>query len=167
MGFFIPAAIALGTTGLGLQMKGAHEAGKAAEAQAKSQDAWQEYNAKIAEREAKETQETAAFEEKKQRKAGERLKARRRTQAGQTGILPIDSFEEVQKETATELEIDALMIRRSGQIGAQALSAQAQLSRLSGKSALLRGKAARRAGRFGMVGAGLTGGAQLAFAAKK
>ena len=159
------AAIALGGTGLGLQMKGAHEAGKQAEAQAKSQNEWNEYNAKIAEREALVKLDTAAAEERKHRKEGERIKARRRTQAGQAGILPELSFEDVQKETTTELEIDALNIRRSGQAGAQALTAEAQLSRMSGKSALLRGKATRRASRWGMLSSGLSGGSQLAYMA--
>ena len=162
---WVGIAIGAGATGIGLQMKGAHEQGKALKAQAKSEAAWQEYNAQIADREAKETQKAAAFEERKQRKAGKRLKARRITQAGKAGILPEGSFEDVQKEVAIELEIDALMIRRSGTISAQALSSQAQLSRLSGRSALLRGKAARRASRFGAIGKGLSGASQLSFAA--
>ncbi|KKM66475.1 hypothetical protein LCGC14_1480810 [marine sediment metagenome] len=111
--------IALGATGLGLQVKGQIEAGKAAEAKSKSEAAWQEYNAKLAEREAEEVQTAASEEEKDQRKAAARLKARRRTQAGQTGIEPIGSFVKVQEETATELEIDALRIRRGGQVGAR------------------------------------------------
>ena len=162
----IIAAIVLGSTGLGLQMKGAMEAGKAAQAQAKSEAAWQEYNAKIAEREAEEVQTAAASEERKQRKAGARLKARRITQAGKAGIEPIGSFAKVQEETATELEIDALTIRRGGQTGAQRLTAEASLSRLSGRSALLRGRAARRAGRIGAFATGLSGGAGLALSAK-
>ncbi len=165
MGFFVPAAIALGATGLGMQMKAQHEAGKAAQAQAKSEAAWQEYNAKIAEREAKEVQTAAGFEERKQRKAGARLKARRITQAAKAGILPVGSFEKVQEETASELEIDALIIRRGGETGAQRLTAEASLSRLSGRSALLRGRAARRAGRIGAFATGLSGGSQLAFKA--
>lgn len=158
------AIIALGGTGIGLQLKGAQQAGKAAEAQAKSENAWQEYNAKIADREAKQAQETAGFEERKQRKAGERLKARRRTQAGKAGILLEGSFEDVSEEVATELEIDALMIRRGGEVGAQALSSQAQLSRLKGRSAILRGRAKRRAAGIGGFARGLSSASQLTFA---
>ena len=159
------AAIALGGTGLGLQMKAAHEQGKALEAQAKSEAAWQEYNAQIAEREAKQVQEEAAFEERKHRKEAERLKARQRTQLGKAGILPIGTAELVMKETGRELEIDALRIRRSGQIGARALTAEAQLSRFAGRSALLRGRAKKRAGRMGAFATGVSGAAQLTFAA--
>ena len=155
------AAIAIGGTGLGLQLKGAHQAGKQAQAQAKSDAAWQEYNAKIAEREAEEKQIAAASEERKFRKGAERLKARRRVQAGKIGLEPIGSIEDVGEETAAELELDALSIRRSGAVGAESLKASAQLSRLSGRSALLRGKAARRAARIGGVATGLTGAAGL------
>ena len=159
------AIIALGGTGIGLQMKAAHEQGKAIEAKAKSEAVWQEYNAKIAERDAVERQTAAASEESKFRKAAERKKARLRTQIGKTGILPIGSVELVAKESARELEIDALNIRRGGQIGAQALAAEATLSRLSGRSALLRGKAARRAGRTSAIATGLSGASQLTFMA--
>ena len=143
----------------------ADEAGKAAEAKNKTEAVWQEHDAKIADREAKEKQTAAGEEEKKHRKAGERLKKRRLTQAGQARIMPTDSFELVQEETATELEIDALNIRRGGFVGAQSLTAESQLSRLSSRSSLLRGKAARRAGRSGAIASGVSGaGQQFAFA---
>ena len=163
LGALAITAIAGGATGLGLQMKGQYEAGKAAQAQAKSEAGIREYEAKLIERQKLETQEAAAFEERKHRKAGERLKARQRVALGKAGVLPTGSVLEVLEETATELEIDALMIRRSGQVGARALTAEAQLTRMAGRSALLRGKAARRASRFGMAATGLAGGAQLAF----
>ncbi len=154
-------ALGVGGGGLGLQMKGQHQAGKAAERQAKNEAILQEHNAKLKEREATERQEAASVEERKHRKAGERLKARQRVQAGQAGVEPVGSLKKVQEETADELEIDALMIRRGGTVGAARLTADAQLSRLSGRSALLRGRSARRAGRIGAISSGLSGGANL------
>lgn len=157
------AMIALGGTGLGLQMKGQYEAGKAAERQAESETEWREYEAKLKEREATERLEAAAYEEKKHRKAGERLKARQRVAFGKAGVLPTGSALEVLEETASELEMDALMIRRGGTVGAQRLTAGAQLSRFAGRSALLRGRAKRRASYYQMAGTGLGGGAGLAY----
>jgi len=139
------AAIALGATGLGLQMKGQYEAGKAAEARAKSEAAMAEYEAKLREREATEAQEAAAYEEKKLRKGGERLKARQRMLYGKAGVAPEGSPFEVMEETAFELEMEALNIRQGGTVGYQRYTTGAALSRLSGRSALLRGRAARRA----------------------
>lgn len=154
MGWFVPLMIAGGATGLGLQMKGQYEAGKAAESQAESEAAWNEYNAQLAEREAREAQEVAAYEEKKLRKGGERLKARQRVLYAKAGVTPEGSPLEVMEQTASELEMDALMIRRGGQLGYQRYTAQAGLERMAGKSALLRGRAARRASYWKM---GVTG----------
>lgn len=150
------ALIALSATGLGVGLYGQYQVGQAAEAQAKSQAAWNEYNAKLAEREATEAQTAAAYEESKLRKGGERLKARQRAlhgKAGVTGITP----EEVEVEAAEELEMDALMIRRGGQVGYQRYTAEAGLQRMAGRSALLRGRAARRASRWRMAGTALEG----------
>lgn len=155
--------IALGATGLGLQMKGQYEAGKAAERQAKSEAQWAEYKAQLEEREATERQEAAAVEEKKHRKAGERLKARQRVAVGKAGVLPVGSVSEVLEETASELETDALMIRRGGLTGAQRLREGAQLTRYAGRSALLRGRARRRASYYRMAGTGLGGASELAY----
>ena len=157
------SAIAMGGTGLGLQMKSQYEAGKAAQAQAKSEAGLREYNAQIAEREAREAQEAAAYEEQKFRKGGERLKARQRALYAKAGVTFEGSPLDVMEQTAVELETDALMIRRGGQLGARRLTAEAQLQRYAGRSALLRGRAARRAGRWGMAATGLGGGAQLGY----
>ena len=161
------AILALGGTGLGLQMKGQHEAGKAAAAQAKSQAALDEYNAQLAEREAVEARDVAAFEERRFRKGGERLKARQRAAFAKAGVTFEGSPLEVMEQTAIELETDALMIRRSGQLGAGRLTAEAGLQRFAGRSALLRGKAKRRAGTISALATGLGGAAQLGFQSAK
>jgi len=189
MGWFAPLLIAGGATGLGLQMKGQYEAGKAARAQAdvaaQTEAAWREYNAKLAEREAQvrrelaertalEEREAAATEERKLRKAGERLKAKQRALYGAAGVTFEGSPLEVMEETASELEFDALMIRRGGQTRAQAAlyggkvesqryTAEAALSRFMGRSALLRGRSSMRAARLGMVSTGLTGAGKLGY----
>ena len=157
----VTADIAL--AGVGTQMYGQYQVGRAAEAQGKSQQAWHEYNAQLAEREAIETRESAAYEESKHRKAGERLKAKQRAGYAKAGVTFEGSPLEVMEETASELEMDALMIRRSGQVGAQRLTAEAQLSRFAGRSTLLRGKAKRRASYYGMASTGLTGAAQTGY----
>lgn len=157
------AAIAIGGAGLGLQMKGQYEAGKAAEAKAKSEGAWREYNAQIAERESRETQVAAAYEESKLRKGGERLKARQKVLYAKAGVTPEGSPLDVMEQTAAELEKDALMIRRGGQLGYQRFTAAAGLERMMGRSALLRGREKRRASLWGTAATGLTGASQLGY----
>lgn len=157
------AMLATGGTGLGLQMKGQYEAGKAAVAQSKSEAALREYNARLAEREAVEKQEAAAYEEQEFLKGGERLKARQRTLYAKAGVTFEGTPSDVMEQTAYELKKDAFNIRRGGQLGARRLTAEAQLQRFAGRSALLRGRAARRASRLKMLTTGLMGGAQLGF----
>lgn len=152
-----------GATGLGLQMKGQYEAGKAAETQTKSQAAWNEYSARLTEREAAEAQEAAAYEEKKFRRGGERLKARQRVLYAKAGVTPEGSPLEVMEETAAELEMDALMIRRGGQLGYQRYTAEAGLERMAGRSALLKGRAARRASYWKMGATGAKGMADIGY----
>lgn len=155
------ALIALGGTGLGLQLKGQYEAGKAAEAQAASEAAWRERNARLADREAKERLEAAAHEEAKFRKGGERLKATQRARFAKAGVTFAGTPEDVFEETAIELEFDARMIRRGGLIGAQRFTEEAALERRIGKSALLRGTAARRAARYGLATTAVGGASDI------
>ncbi len=158
-------AIAVGGTGIGLQAKAQHEAGKAAQAQSKSEAAWQQYNAEIADREAVEAQNVAAHEERATRKAGAREAARKRVVFGQAGVSGV-SRELLEEEQFTELELDALTIRRGGTVGAKSLQASAQLSRSKARGSLLRGKAARRAGTRGAIAGAVGGTGSLALQAK-
>lgn len=139
-----------------MQMKGQQEAGKAAVEQAKREAAWREYNAQLAEREARETQEAAAYEEKKFRKGGERLKARQRVLYAKARVTFEGSPLEKMEQTETEIETEALNIRRGGQLGYQRYTSEAALERIAGKSALLRGRAERRASRWKMASTALS-----------
>lgn len=159
----LAAFIATSATALGMQLAGQYQAGRATEAEAESQAAWNEYNARLAEREAAEAQEAAAYEEKKFRKGGERLKARQRALYAKAGVTPEGTPEELAVFTARELEMDALMIRRGGQLGYQRYTAEAALERMAGKSALLRGRAARRAARWGMAATAVSGVGELGY----
>ena len=67
----------------------------------------------------------------------------------------------------THLEFDARMIRRSGLVGAQRFTEEAALERRIGKSALLRGSAARRAARYGMAATALGGASDIASLASR
>ena len=63
-------------TGMGLSMLGSLQAGEDAKAQAESQAEWDEYNAKLAEREGLEKQEAAAEEERRGRRKEAAAQAR-------------------------------------------------------------------------------------------
>lgn len=190
------AALAIGGAGIGLQAKGQYQAGQAARAnaqaeaeaaraqnlidvqaaqiQAKSEAAWETYNAQIAEREATEVQLAAAHEERKTRKAGVREAARKRVAFGQAGVSGI-SKDLLEEEQLTEVELDALTIRRGGTVEAKSLQASAQLSKSKARASLLRGKAIRtrrisstriRGVTTGAIGTAAAGAAGLALAVK-
>ena len=160
---FFGIGIGLGAYGVASQVKAQQQAGKEAKRQADEENALQQQNALMAEREKQAVLEAGAMEERKQRKEGVRLKHARLAVGGKAGVLPMGSFELVQKETSTELEIDALTIRSNTTEDANALQYQADLSRSMGSSALLRGKSARKASRYAALSGGISGAAGLAF----
>ena len=164
MPFLAPLAVPLIIAGTGVAVASHIQAGKEAERQGKSQRAIAEYNARIAELEATEKLDVASFEETKFRKAGERLKARQRVAFAKAGVEPVGTPMDVLEETAIQLETDALMIRRGGQIGARGLTSEAQLQRISGRSAILRGKARKRAANIRALGTGISGLGSAGFA---
>ncbi len=131
------------------------QAGIAAEELGKSQQEIAEFNRALDLREAEERRDVAAFEEIKHRKAGEILKARQRVGFAKAGVAPEGTPIDTLEETAIQLETDALTIRRSGEVGARALTASAQLQRFAGRSALLSGRARRRASRTEALGLGV------------
>ena len=157
------AVIVLGAIGLFTQIEGQREAGRAAEEQAEREAELHAYNAQLAEKEARQAQEAAMYEETKLRKGGERLKARQRALYTKAGVTFEGSPLDVMERTASELEMDALLIRRGGVLGYQRYTAEAALSRMAGRSALLRGRAQRRASKWGIAATGLGGAAQLGY----
>ncbi len=133
------------------------QAGKQAEALGKSQAAISAYNAILDKQEAQERLDVAGVEETKFRAAGEKLKARQRVAFAKAGITTEGTPMDVLEETAIQLETDALTIRRGGQVGARALTASAQLQRVAGRSAIIRGRQRRRAGQIGAAGTAIGG----------
>jgi hypothetical protein len=128
------------------------QAGKEAEALGKSQNAISAYNEILDKQAAQEKLDVAGAEEGKFRTAGEKLKARQRVAFAKAGVEPVGTPMDVLEETAIQLETDALTIRRGGQVGARDLTASAQLQRVAGRSAIIRGRQRRRAGQIGAVG---------------
>lgn len=144
-------ATAIGTTVAGTVIS----AGAASQA-GKTEQAWQEYNAAISEQQATATKEAATHEEKAHRKAGERHLARMRALYGKAGLSITEGTPLLTlKETAGEIEKDALMIRRGGTMGEQRLISQAGMERAKGKFA-------RRAGRWRTGATLLSGGSRIA-----
>jgi len=104
-------------------------------AQGKSQNAWNQYNASVAERDAEAARQSAAYEAGLKRKEGERILGRQRALFGKAGVTFEGSPLLLMEETAANIEMDALMIERTGKLTGQRYESEATLSRMKGKSA--------------------------------
>lgn len=116
-----------------------------------------EYNAQVAEQEAKAARLKTAFEQRRQAKAGERVRSALRARVGAAagGEQPL-----LEAAQAAELELENLLIGYEGEVAARRAESQAELDRLQGELARQKGKAAaRRANiQFGLQTASLLTG---------
>lgn len=130
---------------------GQYQSGKQAQSQAKTQSAWNMYNAKVAQRE-KEAQDAAnLFASKQQKKKSEALLARQRSLIGASGFEMEGSPLLVAEDTAAELAKEAENLRLTGQRKSQAYESQSILD-ISKASAAK--SAAAGYGRSAIIGAG-------------
>lgn len=119
---------AIGAVGAVMGVMGAIQSG---EAQKKAAD----YNAQVAENDAIAKQQAAAFEEERQRERARRELAFARAQAGGSGTTMSGSPLDIMARSAENAELEALAIRYSGQLGANASRSQAAADRMQGKIA--------------------------------
>jgi hypothetical protein len=130
MGFIVPfIPLILGLGGTAISAVGQIKSGNAAEGAA-------EFNANIA-------LEDAAIKEKQQRYTDQRTLSSGRAIVGASGVQMSGSPLDVMAESARQAELDALIIRRGGQLEAESTrlagKQQKQASRYSAASTILTG----------------------------
>lgn len=130
---------------------------RANSASAKSQAYAQEYNATIADANAKATLEQTNAREEQQRRQFRSLQGEAIAGMAQSGTALNGSNLDVLKQNAINNELDALTIRYEGQMQSRGLMAQAQLDRYGADASRRNGRAAMTAGVLG-AGASLLGG---------
>ena len=118
--------------------------------QGKSQNEWSQYNAAVAERDAVAAQQSAEYDASQKRKETEKLLGRQRALYGKAGVTLEGSPLLLMEETASQGELDALMIEREGKLKAGNYQSEAALSRMKGSSA-------QKAGYYGAGSSLLTG----------
>ena len=143
-GMSIASAALLGG-GLGMQVAGQLQAGRAAEAQMTSAQRMADYNARLQEREAKIKRQEAGFAQVRQAARGARIKSALTARLGAAGGLISPVAGELVEAQARELELENAMIGYMGETAAMRAESQAELDRLQGKIYGKRGRAARRA----------------------
>lgn len=143
-----PLAIPLLIAGTGIAAAGQIQAGRVAAAEAKSAQNIAEFNAQVQEREAEALRLKSRFEQERQVKRAERVKATLTAGIAAAGGLGSPVAVDLAAEQAAELELENLLIGFEGEVGAQRALSQAEIDRLSGRVARRRGKAAVTASRF-------------------
>jgi len=130
--------------------------GVASFSQAKAQEAADEFDAGMAEQNARTTrQETATAEEQQRRRSRLTLSAQRSTAAARGLDLAGSSAWDLYRQSAIDAEADALELRRKGESQARGLDARAAGSKFAAKQA-------RTAGRIGIGASLLSTGAAAA-----
>lgn len=160
------AAILAGT---GLIATGQIQAGRAAAAEGKSAQNIQNFNAAVAESEAKAIERKARFEGVRQAKEAARTESSLRARLGISGArTDIGAPVLLAEEQAAESELAGFLIGAEARAKAGRARSQAELARLQGKIFRERGRQARTASflkaggtlltGFGLAGRGGTGG---------
>lgn len=93
-----------------------------------------EFNARVAEEDARATRAAAAFEEERNRENVRRLISAQRAAIGASGTLPEGDPILVVADTAADAELDALAIRFSGSVQEARARSQAALARAEGRA---------------------------------
>lgn len=101
--------------GMGISAYSAVRQGQTAAAQAKQKAAWDDYNAKVAKREAEAERKAADFEATQHERKSKQFLARQRALVGKSGITMEGSPLLIAEDTAAQLAIEGANIRTTGQ----------------------------------------------------
>ena len=156
-------AVAIIGAGAAVQAYGQYQQGKAAEAEAKNQQAILNYNAQLKERQAKAEREAAREEAKQFEKEGEALLGEQQVNLAKGGVLTaIGTPALLLEETAQELEADRNRIVQSGALAESFRLSEAAGLRFEGRAARQRGRNIKTASRYQAAGSLLTGFGRVA-----
>ena len=156
-------AIATTVASAGVSAFSAVQQGRSAAAQAKQQAAWDDYNAKVAEREADAERRAADFESIQDTRRAKKLLARGRALRGMSGVTAEGSPLLLAEDTAAQLAIEGANIRTTGARRVQVLRGRAILDTAAGLAARRSAPGLKRAGITRAGASLLQGGAQAAY----
>ena len=152
------------TAGIALLVAGQIQKGRAAAAEGESAQNIQNYNAAVAESEAKAIEQKGKFEGIRQVKEAARIKSSLRARLGISGVrTDIGAPVLLAEEQAAELELEGFLIGAEARAKAGKARSEATLAKLQGKLFRERGRQGRtasflKAGGTLLTGFGLAGG---------
>jgi len=141
-------AVAALAVGVGIEAYGQYQTGQ-------SQKEWSEYNAAVARQQGENAKAAAEIEERQKRRQKEAFLSQQRARYLASGVTMEGSPLAAMEDTAANFEMDALLIRKRGELGLWSAEQQAALS-------VMEGKAAARAGKIGATSTLLTGAGEIA-----
>lgn len=135
--------------------------GKSAKAQAEQQAAWDDYNAKVAKREAEAERKASDFEATQHTRAAKQLQARLRAAVGKSGVTFEGSPLLVAEDMAAQLAIESANIRTTGARRVGAWTSRSILDTSMAKAARASAPGYKRAG-YLRAGSSILQGAAMA-----
>ena len=160
-------AVSAIVVGGGLQAYGQYQAGKAAEAQGKAEQAIAEHNARLKEREAAAELERSRAAAERFEREGEALIGEQVVALAKGGVLTtVGTPALLLEETEQELEADRMQILKEGFLARSFRESEAEGLRFGGRAALARGRNIKTASRYRAAGSILTTIGTAAFAGK-
>ncbi len=159
-----PLAVIALAAGTGLRAYGQYQQGKAAEAQAKTEQQILEYNATLKEREAEAERRRAKVAAEQFGREGEALLAEQQVRFAKGGVLTeVGTPALVLEQTAQELDADRMRILEEGYLAGSFRESEAAGLRYRGRAARARGVNVRRGATLAAGGTLLTGIGQAAY----
>ena len=149
--------------GTAASVAGTIQQGRAARAQARSEQDILNFNAEQKLKEAEQQRQYAQEEADKFSERGRRLRSTQKVSYPKGGVLMTGTPAYVLEETAQNIEADKMEILKQGFLQAGRTSFEATNLRLQGKSAYARGKNAYRGSLLTATGRGLSGAATAAY----
>jgi len=125
---------------LAIQAAGTGMAAGSQYAEGQQQEAWHEYNRRMAIQKGKQALEAGRYEQLQHQKGAAAYKARQRADYAAAGVLPQGTVLTMAAETAAELALDAEMIGYNAQVESRDWQNRALLEKAKGKSAASAGK---------------------------
>lgn len=146
----------------GVAAYGQYKQGQAQERQLKAQAAWQEYNARLAQRDKAEVRAAGQFKAEQHRKRARAFLARNRAMTGASGVSQIGSPLIVAEDNAAQFQLEEFNIRKGTAAGVQSLESQSILDMSKAKASRTAAKDAKTAGTIG-AGTSILQGTSRAF----
>jgi len=157
------AAVILALTGAGVAGYSAYQQGQNAASQAKQSAAWQDYNAKVAKREADAERQAADFKATQHTRQAKQLLARQRAIIGGSGVTMEGSPLLLAEDTAAQLAIEGANIRTTGARRAGAWKSRSILDTSMAKASRASAPGYKQAGYLSTGASILQGGSQAAY----